>query len=326
MATEDRSSTFLIPMIFMPEANVFTILGSGFGIYGYLPALMELGSKVVLPFRYQSVLAARPELAQYVRRVDWSADAEDALARSSAAVVALRPADQAAWIPRLVRMPNVRELILEKPVAPNPQLAASLLAMVEGAGKRYRIGYTFRFTPWAHQLRMALAQPADGASMDWSFLAHHYRTGAANWKRSNSAGGGALRFYGIHAVALLAELGYDDVSASIIWGSLDAELERWEATFIGRGLCPFALKINSRAEEQFFKIIVYEGKQAGRTLVDQADPFSSIRSNALQAQDPRVGVLECLCQSLDDTDDTHAVRQKAILALWACVEQKSERC
>jgi hypothetical protein len=308
----------------MPEA-VFTILGSGFGIYGYLPALMELGLEVVLPLRYQSVLAARPELAQYVQKVVWSVDEEQALARSSAAVVALRPADQAAWIPRLVRMPNLQQLILEKPVAPDPQLAASLLAMVEDAGKRYRIGYTFRFTPWARQLQMALAQSVEDASMDWNFLAHHYRTGAANWKRLNPAGGGALRFYGIHAVALLAELGYDDVSTSTTRGTSDAEIEQWDATFIGRGLCPFSLNINSRAERQLFKIIVQERKQARRTLVNQTDPFSSIRSDASQPQDSRVGVLESLCRSLDDTDDAHAVRQKAILALWARVERKSRR-
>jgi hypothetical protein len=311
-------------MIFVPEANVFTILGAGFGMYGYLPALMDLGSKVVLPLRYRSVLAGRPELAQYVQKVVWSSDVEDALAKSSAAIVALRPVDQAAWIPRLVEMSNLRRLILEKPVAQDPQLAASLLEMVEGAGKRYRIGYTFRFTPWARQLRMIIAQPAEAASMDWNFLAHHYRTGVVSWKRLNPAGGGAVRFYGIHAVALLAELGYDDVITSNIWGSWDAEIERWEATFVGRGLCPFALRINSRAQEQVFKIIAHD-KQATRTIVDQPDPFFSIRSDVRQAFDSRVGVLECLCRSFDDADDVHAVRQKAILALWARVEQKSER-
>jgi hypothetical protein len=312
-------------MIFMPEAAGFTILGSGFGMYGYLPALMKLGLEVVLPLRYQSMLIARPELTQYLSRVVWSAGVEDALARSSGAVVALRPADQAIWIPRLVRMPNIRQLILEKPIAPAPELAASLLAIVDDAGKRYRVGYTFRFTPWAHQLRAALAGPVEGISLHWNFLAHHYRADLANWKRFNSTGGGALRFYGIHAIALLAELGYDDVSSSTIWGPSDTETERWEATFLGRDLCPFKLKVNSRAGDTFFRIVAHRGKQIAETLVDQADPFSSVGSNGLQAQDSRVGVLERLCRSLGDADGTHAQRQKSILALWADVEQNTRR-
>ena len=122
----------------------FTILGSGFGLYGYLPALLGLGHKIALPERYRSVVGTRQELSQFVPRVDWCADIEEALAGSEAVVVALRPADQARWIPRLVRTPNIRQLILEKPIAPAPEVAASLLAELEGAGKRYRVGYTFR--------------------------------------------------------------------------------------------------------------------------------------------------------------------------------------
>ncbi|WP_218625991.1 hypothetical protein [Bradyrhizobium sp. dw_78] len=312
-------------MTSVPEAAVFTVLGSGFGMYGYLPALMQLGLEVVLPFRYQSTLAARPELSEFVKKIIWCADVEGALARSSGVIVALRPDDQALWIPRLVRMPNIRQFILEKPIAPTPELAASLLAAVEEAGRRYRVGYTFRFTPWAHQLRAALAEPRNSIRLDWNFLAHHYRAGLANWKRSDPAGGGAVRFYGIHAIALLAELGYDDVSVSTIWGPAEAETARWEATFTGRGLCPFELKINSGAESTSFRIVARRPEKTELTLVDQSDPFASDRSDARHIQDSRVGVLEQLCRSLGEPDEDHAERQKSILALWACVERKSHR-
>ena len=110
MGTRGRSSTFSIPMIFVPEAIVFTILGAGFGMYGYLPALMDLRSKVVLPLRYRSVLAGRPELAQYVQKIVWSSDVEDALAKSSAAIVALRPVDQ-VFDTASCEMSNLRRLI-----------------------------------------------------------------------------------------------------------------------------------------------------------------------------------------------------------------------
>jgi predicted dehydrogenase len=309
----------------MPSAGAgFTILGSGFGLYGYLPALIGLGVEVVLPLRYRPTLERRPELSQYLPKVVWCADADEALAKSGGVIVAVRPADQSAWIPRLAAMPNIGRLVLEKPVAPDPQAAACLLATLEAAGKRYRVGYMLRLMPWAQQLRMELAGPLESVRLDWNFLAHHYRTDLANWKRFSATGGGALRFFGIHLIALLAELGYDDVSSSTVGGASDSETERWEATFTGRGLCPFALRVDSRADDTCFRIVAREGGQV-RTLADQRDPFSGSVSSVFPGQDLRVGILQLLYRSFDDADELDAQRQKTIVALWACVERKSRR-
>jgi predicted dehydrogenase len=302
----------------------FTILGSGFGLYGYLPALLGLGHKIALPERYRSVVGTRQELSQFVPRVDWCADIEGALAGSEAVVVALRPADQARWIPRLVRMPNIRQLILEKPIAPAPETAASLLAELEGAGKRYRVGYTFRLLSWAPQLRSAVAGGNTALSLAWTFMAHHYRNDRANWKRFDAEGGGALRFYGIHLVALLAELGYDDVSSSLVWGPSNNETQRWQATFTGPGLRPFTVDVDSRADATSFRIVSHGDQQSAATLVEQPDPLSGDAGLSPQGQDMRVGILERLCRSLDEADDDHARRQRAIVALWARVEEKSK--
>jgi predicted dehydrogenase len=301
----------------------FTILGSGFGLYGYLPALLGLGHKIALPERYRSVVGARQELSQFIPCVDWCADVEEALARSDAVVVALRPADQARWIPRLVRAPNIRQLILEKPIAPAPEPAASVLAELEGSGRRYRVGYTFRLLSWAPRLRSAVGEGNTALSLDWTFLAHHYRHDRTNWKRFDAEGGGALRFYGIHLVALLAELGYDDVSSSLVWGASANETRRWKAIFTGPNLCPFTVDVDSRADTTSFRIASHGDRQSAETLVDQQDPLSDDAAMSPQGQDMRVGVLERLCRSLEEADDDHARRQRAILALWARVEEKS---
>jgi predicted dehydrogenase len=324
-----RLSTFSAPTTFMGEAARFTILGSGFGLYGYLPALLELGHRVALPIRYQSVVGGRQELSQFMPRVDWCADVEAALATADSVIVALRPVDQANWIPRLARMPNIRQFVLEKPIAPAPDLAASLLAELECFGKRYRVGYTFRLLPWARQLRLALGEGVEGVSLDWAFLAHHYRNDLASWKRYDSEGGGALRFYGIHLIALLAELGYDDVSASMTWGASDAETQRWKATFTSPSRAPFTVNIDSRASETLFRIVLHEASngtdQGTDIVVNQQDPFSGERSTSPQGRDIRVAVLERLCRSLSEDDDDHARRQQAIIRLWTRVEERSKR-
>ncbi|QHP69041.1 hypothetical protein EI171_18260 [Bradyrhizobium sp. LCT2] len=306
----------------MPEAPVFTILGSGFGMYGYLPALIECGMKVALPERYRAVVGGRSELVQYVPEVTWCPGTEEALAQASGAVVALRPADQAGWMARLADMPDIRELILEKPVAPTPRLATQLIEAFEHAGKRYRVGYTFRFMPWAERLRAVLSEGTDGLSLDWSFMAHHYRANLANWKRFDVSGGGALRFYGIHLIALLAELGYDDVSSSVVSGPSDGETASWEAVFTAQALPPFALRVDSRSTKTCFRIAADE---RGPAVVDLSDPFASVRQAVVNVRDPRVDVLARLCRSLDADDASHAQRQRNIIALWARVEATSRR-
>ncbi|MDA9499780.1 hypothetical protein [Bradyrhizobium sp. CCBAU 11357] len=309
----------------MPELPVFTILGSGFGMYGYLPALIECGMKVALPERYRAVVGGRSELVQYVPEVIWCPGTEEALARASGAVVALRPADQADWMARLADMPGIRELILEKPVAPTPQLAAQLIEAFERAGKRYRVGYTFRFMPWAERLRAVLGESTDGLSLDWTFMAHHYRANLTNWKRFDASGGGALRFYGIHLIALLAELGYDDVAMSRLAGPSDAETSSWNAVFTAKGLPSFALRIDSRAPHTCFSIAAGRRGKSDLAIVDQLDPFSSVQQSSMNVRDPRVDVLAQLCRSLGEADADHAQRQRKIIALWTRIEAVSRR-
>lgn len=294
-------------------------------MYGYLPALIERGIKVALPERYRAVVGGRSELTQYLPQVIWCADTEAALDQASGVVVALRPADQAEWIARLAERPEIRDLILEKPVAPEPRLAAQLLESLERAGKRYRVGYTFRFMPWAERLRAVIAEGGGGLSLDWSFLAHHYRAGLDNWKRFDASGGGALRFYGIHMIALLSELGYDDVASSVVTGPSDAETASWEAELTARGLPPFALRVDSRAAQTCFRIVAGGSGASSSAVVDQLDPFSSVRQASVNVRDPRVDVLARLCGSLAEADADHEQRQRNIIALWARIEAKSRR-
>jgi predicted dehydrogenase len=296
-----------------------TVLGSGFGLYGYLPAAIELGWQVRMPARYREKMAKRAELSRYLPRVIWCADEAEALRRSDSVIVALRPDDQATWIPRLAQMDNLRWLILEKPIASDPDLAASMLSMLMEARKIYRVGYTFRFTPWARELADVLKSQIDGVFISWTFKAHHYRFNLENWKRSDPAGGGALRFYGIHLIALLAELGYSDVLTSKGFGFSKSETERWEATLTGPGVPPLALRVDANSSETGFRIVT-RTQGLEQTLVDQTEPFARTLEAAIPGQDPRVTLLMSLCRSLCEVDQDHAARQVRIIELWRTAE------
>ena len=54
------------------------IVGSGFGLYGYLPALVEVGKmNVILPGRYKDKFLARSELKIYADYIHWVSDDGD---------------------------------------------------------------------------------------------------------------------------------------------------------------------------------------------------------------------------------------------------------
>ena len=50
------------------------ILGSGFGLYGYLAALQALPCRVLIPERYRRIVESREELSSFAAGIAWVAD------------------------------------------------------------------------------------------------------------------------------------------------------------------------------------------------------------------------------------------------------------
>lgn len=285
--------------------SVTAILGSGFGLYGYLPAAIEAGAqKVLLPERYQDTFSARAELAEYRGHVTWVANERAALEGAETAVLALRPDMQVTWASACLALPHIKHMLLEKPLVSTPGEALLLFEKLVGSGKNFRIGYIFRFSSWAQKL---LQNPGDISHIEWTFLAHHFRHPSATWKQQPALGGGALRFYGIQLIALLAELGYREVIAS----DLSADAARWTATFGGKGLADCSILLDSKSPANVFRIAGAKG-----VSIDQDDPFDDAGNIAVDRQDRRVCSLTRLCHSLwEGQADMYAWYREA-LNLW----------
>jgi predicted dehydrogenase len=308
--------------------RVTAILGSGFGLYGYLPAIIEAGcDRIVLPKRYRAKFSTRPELSHFADAIEWVFDENAALERADCVIAALNPDLQMRWVSHCRQMPNVERLVLEKPLAPTPDAAASLFDDLIDAAKIFRIGYVFRLTPWGQKMRHALAACPRGGDMGelfitWRFLAHHYRYPSTTWKRYQSSGGGALRFYGIQLIALLAELGYGNVLSSNISGPDADEIVRWSASFSGTGLPDCRVAIDTKAASNNF-IIERTGPGAA-VLVDQSDPFEIAQDTQLPGElDKRIPLLVRLCCSLWDEETDSYTWYRGALDLWSAVEKVS---
>lgn len=304
---------------------MFAILGSGFGLYGYLPALIDCGQSVVLPERYRERFQSRPELARFADRITWAVDEAAALDRASGVVIALRPADQEAWIPRCLAQSNLTRLVLEKPLAPTPSEAIRLQALLFDSQKLFRIGYTFCDMPWAASIRdFAAAHPGGELSVDWRFLAHHFRHDLSNWKRWSDAGGGAIRFYGIQLIAALAQLGYRDVIESQASGTSEREISRWTSVLSGRGLPDCRIVVDCRSDATEFVVRARSAHQPDTALFENRDPFGDDRRMASPlGLDSRVGVLANLVRPLLEGTVPGPLWYTDILALWLRIEARA---
>jgi predicted dehydrogenase len=292
------------------------ILGGGFGLYGYLPSLISGGHHVLLPTRYLERVRRRDDIRALGAQVEWSADEKAMLQRCVGVVVALPPTEQRRWVEQCLVHENIRYLFLEKPLDVSPALADVLLDKLKESGRDFAVGYHFRYTDWGK----ALLRGSEGAQrIDWRFRAHHYVRGLDTWKRRPTEGGGALRFYGIHLVALLAELGYEAVAASEILSTRASEAEAWRATMTGEGLPPCRVEVNSDADATEF--VVRHGKGGVTRLTD---PFQG-RTDPQPGVDRRAPFLvDAVREAIASPRRDDSLYRK-VNRLWASIEEAADR-
>jgi predicted dehydrogenase len=299
---------------------VFTILGSGFGLYGYLAAVVgACREDVVLPERSREPFLRRPELAHCADRIKWVDDEAQALALAEDVVVAKRPLDQQQIVAQCLGQANVRRMILEKPLAPTPEASSCLLDEIARSDKRVRIGYTFRHTHWASRFALVTSEsPKETIEVEWRFLAHHHENEVATWKRDVSAGGGVLRFYGIHLLALLAELGYSAVERSEADGKEAGELDRWRATLVGDRLPRCTVSVDSRSAGEGF---IIRRRSTGSEVVRLQDPFDRLPPEPSSPDDRRVPMLARLLRSFAEEDRPLYDSYSSTNELWQAAER-----
>jgi predicted dehydrogenase len=301
----------------------FAVLGSGFGLYGYVPALISgCDQQVYLPERYRTGLRARIDVRHFEDRIQWRSDDAAILKEVDAVVISRRPRDQEQLIRHCVGIPNIRAMLLEKPLGMTPSSALAALDTLEASGKAYRIAYVFRYLPWAAQLKQALARHEihGPVKIVWRFKAHHYAHALENWKRSVSEGGGALRFFGIQLIGLLAEIGYREVANAQSVSRRRDECEAWSAEFSGEGLPRCRLEVETDSAERQFSIETDESGANLARMVDLEEPFQQCAR--IGTFDRRVAVLAELCRELSDGRDTSYGWYRDSVALWDQCEHR----
>ena len=253
------------------------IIGSGFGLYGYLPALSHLGFEINLLSRYRKNLEIRPELIDFMRSVKFFENERDLIANSNSIVIARTPELQFNFICEYSGIFD--HVYLEKPIAPNNTQSKKALDVLKERNQHFSIAYLFIYTDWFKQLSdFLLYSRGDVIEVSWVQVI------AGGWKNEVESGGGTLRYYGIHFVAVVEALNpmltsvnykYNSTSISIscesIYGSTVVFLLSYSTN------PNFSIKSNLKVQ------------------VQQETPFG--RSGEFGEIDPRVPVIAHYLQS-----------------------------
>ncbi len=305
--------------------NKFAILGSGFGLYGYLPALIHSGQKIVLPYRYQTRFNHRNELNQFADQITWCTDEINVLKFAQGVTLAVNPDQQVYWLPICLKSKNIGKLILEKPLAPSPAIARQILNTLKKSHLPFRISYLFRYTVWGKWLLSRLkSDSVKEITLEWRFMAHHFQHEIVTWKRQHNLGGGVIRFYGIHFIALLAELGYQNVILSEV-RKLNDEYIAWRAIFSGNNLPDCHIMIDTQSLTSSFRLLkINQVNQHTIIMADLSDPFQSYVSSP--KTDTRIPFLANSCQSLLNETVNYYQWYFSTIDLWDEVEKNIKYC
>lgn len=187
------------------------ILGSGFGIYGYLPATCKNWWSPIILEKNRNKTELRPELNQYKNKITYVQNEKTLIENSEALIVATTPKFQFELL-KSCNLKSLNHLYLEKPIAPSIENYLDLIEFLESTKVRFSVAYLFIYTSWYEDLRNLLRfSHGNNLKFVWSI-----KKIESSWKNSTDLGGGLLYFYGIHFLALLYHLGVLNRSIQII--------------------------------------------------------------------------------------------------------------
>ena len=187
------------------------ILGSGFGAYGYVPALIRAGHLVLIPEANRNKLASRHDLKPFFSSIRFLPE-KDLIKLASNLVIARRPIDQREIIENNLSLLRSKSLFLEKPLAETNAHSIELLNMLKENAISFRIGFLASYSEWMSRLKETVLKHKREQiqiELSWKFNASHFKNGdfLKIGRQVQFLGGGCFNFYGSHVLHALAQLG-----------------------------------------------------------------------------------------------------------------------
>ena len=293
------------------------LYGNGFALDVYLPALVSLGIKEIFINKDLVKNTKNKNLNKYRENIIYIEEKDIQNRFFYNIIIAISPVKQYELLLKSQIINNTNLLILEKPLAPSPINAIEILEKLDKLKINYLINYSFRYAAWFNKISSGIKSIDidEDLFFIWKFKARHFSHKRLTWKKFHSEGGGAIRFYGIHLIAILSDIGYVSIDKSNIYLSKEDNLVSLNCSLKPtRNLPQCKIKIDSNSPENKFCCYYYKNHKKIE-LFNQKAPFPSLSKEI--NEDPRVDIIKRFL-----TDMSFNYDNLKVIELWKKIEDK----
>ena len=290
------------------------LLGKGFALNVYLPALTAINCKLIaLEKSSQKLINFDIDNLE----IKW-VDKNDIIKNKFHKIIIAEPPEiQFKYICEESLWKNTDNIILEKPLAGDSKKAKYLVNILNNNKSNYSVNYTFRYTEWFKKINNYLHNNIhkEEISISWKFKARHLQKKESSWKTNSQLGGGAVKYYGIHLIAILSDIGYFEVNKHKITNSKSNQQITWSCEFNSTNKLPkLSLYLDSYSNENQFY-----WHQRNQAILKLDSPFSleSSKYNGDQRIPPTINFLK------EKQTDLMNVKNMNALELWSKIESKT---
>ncbi len=274
----------------------FGIIGSGFGLYGYLPAILSTNKRqVYILKRYKEILKNRKELNFYESKVKYLDNEQEILKNSDIIILARRPIDNE----KLFFQIENKKVIIEKPIAKSPNEAFRILLHGNSNNIKIYSGFLFEYQNWYEKI----TNITNGTvNIRWGIKKVNTPD---SWKYAPKNGGGLTAFYAIHLINLATQNDFQLNNSKLL------NLNNLSLNFNKKGV---NLKCNLYFSNSPIFSICLEDKHI---ILQSGSPFGERSNN--NERDFRVNSLEQLIKNVISKEPFQKIFET--IELWDEVER-----
>ena len=256
------------------------ILGSGFGLYGYLPAVYSFSKRIYLNEKYEKIFKNKKKLSKFKKKIEWFSRISDLEKKIDITIIAIRPNEQIKFLKKLISLKKrYKHFFLEKPIAKSPNQSVQLLKFLKKNKIRYSFGFIFKFLKWYKVLKTKKKNKR--INLIWHIDRKKLND---NWKYDYKQGGGLLRYYGIHIIELIFNLRFDYIKKNLITKN------SWKSEFVDKNKNNIVIDLKFSKKNKF-SLTLNKSK-----ILDAKNPFFKVIKPGLI--DPRVKILKNILEGI----------------------------
>ena len=288
-------------------------LGSGFALYGYLKYFSLKNYNLYTLDRYKTIIKRRSDLNRIYSKIIFKRNDTELLDHCNELVVARRPIDQERFINNILKKKiNLKKYYFEKPLCSNPKKSLEVIYKLKKDKFNFKIGYLFFYTAFYKKFIKTYKQ---NIYINWEFMSYDLKKNKKSWKFDLAKGGGPLRFYGIHLIAILSKRykNFANIKSVIIFKKNTPV--SWKCNILTSSKKKIEININTFSNKNKFTIL-----SDNKILYRSSSPFSNYQKN--KKKDYRIKYIDYMISDLRKKN--YYKIYKDSLILWKKIEDKTK--